>query len=147
MKSVRTQDQPESHQHRRQVASGLTCRLTLVSALPADADAPPRPAATPTRGEVSMRTAKAGDRRGPAAPALVRSAFRNRSGGGVAFGPKPRHYTVKVNRKARRKAMRAALSIHAERDSVAVLDATAFETPSTKQAAEALEKWGGSAPP
>ena len=38
--------------------------------------------------------------------------------------------------------MRAALSVHAERDSIAVLDAAAFETPSTKRAAEALEKWG-----
>jgi large subunit ribosomal protein L4 len=66
----------------------------------------------------------------------------NRVGGGVAFGPRPRHYTVKVNRKARRRAMRAALSVHAERGSVAVLSADDFDTPSTKQAADALAKWG-----
>ena len=42
--------------------------------------------------------------------------------------------------------MRSALSVHAERGSVAVLDASAFETPSTKQAAEALAKWGQKAP-
>jgi large subunit ribosomal protein L4 len=70
----------------------------------------------------------------------------NRYGGGVAFGPKPRHHTVKVNRKARRKAMRAALSVHAERGSVAVLDPAAFETPSTKAAVAALEKWGARRP-
>ena len=40
------------------------------------------------------------------------------AGGGVVFGPTPRHYTVKVNRKARRAALRCALSIHAERGSV-----------------------------
>jgi large subunit ribosomal protein L4 len=49
---------------------------------------------------------------------------------------------VKVNRKARRKAMRSALSVHAERGSVAVVKAADFETPSTKTAAAALDKWG-----
>ncbi len=69
-----------------------------------------------------------------------------RTGGGVAFGPKPRRYTFKVNRKARRRALRAALSVHAERDSVAILDAGAFDEPSTKKAAEALGKWGPDGP-
>jgi len=64
------------------------------------------------------------------------------TGGGVAFGPQPRHYTVKVNRKARRAALRSALSVHAERGSVAVLDGSAFDAPSTKSAAQALAKWG-----
>src|SRR3954465_10720079 len=36
-------------------------------------------------------------------------------GGGTVFGPTPRHYTVKVNRKARRAALRAPLSVHAAR--------------------------------
>ena len=48
----------------------------------------------------------------------------------------------RVNRKARRKAMRSALSVHAERGSVAVVKSADFETPSTKDAAAALEKWG-----
>ena len=61
------------------------------------------------------------------------------TGGGVAFGPTPRSYTVKVNRKARRRALRAALGLHAARGSVRVVDAAAFETPSTSTAAEALE--------
>jgi large subunit ribosomal protein L4 len=62
------------------------------------------------------------------------------SGGGVAFGPTPRSYTVKVNRKARRRALRAALAAHAERGSVWILDVSEFETPSTKTAAQALKK-------
>ena len=45
------------------------------------------------------------------------------AGGGVVFGPTPRHYTVKVNRKARRAALRSALSVHADRGSVFGLDA------------------------
>ena len=67
------------------------------------------------------------------------------AGGGVVFGPTPRHYTLKVNRKARRAALRSALSIHAERGSIFGLDAAAFDAPSTKQAAELLEdRRGGS---
>ena len=103
-------------------------------------------ASTLTRGEVSMTTAKAFVQKGTGRARAGALSVSQRRGGGVVFGPKPRHYTVKVNRKARRKAMRAALSVHAERGSVAVLDAAAFETPSTKAAAQALEKWGARLP-
>ncbi|MBN8867658.1 MAG: 50S ribosomal protein L4 [Solirubrobacterales bacterium] len=95
-----------------------------------------------TRGEVSMTTAKAWRQKGTGRARVGALSVPNRYGGGAAFGPKPRHYTVKVNRKARRKAMRSALSVHAERGSVAVVKAKDFETPSTKDAAAALEKWG-----
>jgi large subunit ribosomal protein L4 len=103
-------------------------------------------ASTLTRGEVSFTTAKAWRQKGTGRARAGTLGVSSRFGGGVTFGPKPRHYTVKVNRKARRKAMRAALSVHAERGSVAVLDAGAFETPSTKAAATALEKWGAKRP-
>jgi len=103
-------------------------------------------ASTLTRGEVSMTTAKAWRQKGTGRARVGALSVPNRFGGGVAFGPKPRHYIVKVNRKARRKAMRAALSVHAERGSVAVLDPGGFETPSTKAAAAALEKWGAARP-
>jgi large subunit ribosomal protein L4 len=99
-------------------------------------------ASTLTRAEVAMTGAKAWRQKGTGRARVGALSAPSRFGGGVAFGPKPRHYTVKVNRKARRKALRSALSTHAERDSVALLDAAAFETPSTKSAAQALEKWG-----
>jgi large subunit ribosomal protein L4 len=103
-------------------------------------------ASTLTRGEVAFTTAKAWRQKGTGRARAGSLGVPNRFGGGVAFGPKPRHYNVKVNRKARRKAMRAALSVHAERASVAVLDASAYETPSTKAAAAALAKWGAKQP-
>jgi large subunit ribosomal protein L4 len=103
-------------------------------------------ASTLTRGEVAFTGAKAWRQKGTGRARAGTLGVPNRFGGGVAFGPKPRHFTVKVNRKARRKALRAALSVHAERDSVAVLDAAAFETPSTKTAAAALDKWGAKRP-
>ncbi len=103
-------------------------------------------ASTLTRGEVAFTTAKAWRQKGTGRARAGTLGVPNRCGGGVAFGPKPRHYTGKVNRQARRKAMRAALSVHAERGSVAVLDVAAFETPSTKAAAQALDKWGAKQP-
>ncbi|MGN6256393.1 MAG: 50S ribosomal protein L4 [Solirubrobacterales bacterium] len=103
-------------------------------------------ASTLTRGEVSFTTAKAWRQKGTGRARVGSLGVPNRFGGGVAFGPKPRKYTVKVNRKARRRAMRSALSVHAERGSVAVLNASDFETPSTKSAAQALEKWGAKSP-
>ena len=103
-------------------------------------------ASTLTRGEVSFTTAKAWRQKGTGRARVGSLGVPNRFGGGVAFGPKPRKYTVKVNRKARRRAMRSALSVHAERDSIAVLNASDFETPSTKGAAQALAKWGAKSP-
>src|SRR3954465_11094935 len=99
-----------------------------------------------TRGEVSMTTAKAWRQKGTGRARAGALSVPHRYGGGAAFGPKPRSYTVKVNRKARRKALRAALSVHAGRDSVAVLDGSTFSEPATKQAASALEKWGAKSP-
>jgi large subunit ribosomal protein L4 len=67
-------------------------------------------------------------------------------GGGVAFPPTPRDYTVKVNRKAQRAALRSALSDHAQAGTVALLDAAAFDSPSTKGAAALLAQWAKSTP-
>jgi large subunit ribosomal protein L4 len=103
-------------------------------------------ASTLTRGEVAFTTAKAWRQKGTGRARVGALGVSSRFGGGVTFGPKPRHYTVKVNRKARRRAMRSALSVHAERGSVAVLDAATFDTPSTKGAAAALVKWGAKNP-
>jgi large subunit ribosomal protein L4 len=99
-------------------------------------------ASTLSRGEVAMTTAKAWRQKGTGRARAGALSAPQRRGGGVAFGPKPRRHTVKVNRKARRRALRSALSVHAARGSVAVLDANAFAEPSTKDAARALDKWG-----
>jgi large subunit ribosomal protein L4 len=68
------------------------------------------------------------------------------TGGGVAFPPVMRDFSVKVNRKARRAAMRGALSSHAGGGTLGVLDASGFEAPSTKQAAALLSAWGQATP-
>jgi large subunit ribosomal protein L4 len=68
------------------------------------------------------------------------------TGGGVVFGPSPRSYTFKINRKERRAALRSALSLHAERQSLAVFDAGAFDAPSTAQAVGLLGDWDSAEP-
>lgn len=103
-------------------------------------------ASTLGRGEVAMTTAKAWRQKGTGRARAGALSVPHRRGGGVAFGPKPGRRDVKVNRKARRRALRAALSVHAERGSVAVLAEGAFPEPATKQAAQALEKWGARRP-
>src|SRR5215211_1693410 len=103
-------------------------------------------ASAKTRAEVSMTTAKAWRQKGLGRARAGALSVPHRRGGGAAFGPKPRSHVVKVNRKARRRALRAALSVHAARGSVAMLDAASFSEPATGRAAQALQKWGGSKP-
>lgn len=68
-------------------------------------------------------------------------------GGGVAFPPTMRSFDLKVNRKARKAALRGALSDHAGRGTIAVVDGAAFgETPSTRSAATFLSAWGADRP-
>jgi large subunit ribosomal protein L4 len=98
-------------------------------------------AATKTRGEVSGGGAKPWRQKGTGRARAGSSRSPIWTGGGTVFGPHPRHYTVKVNRKARRAALRAALSVHAERESLAVFDAGAFDAPSTRQAVGLLDDW------
>jgi len=68
------------------------------------------------------------------------------TGGGVAFPPSPRDFSLKVNRKAARAALRAALSDHASAGTLGLVAGDAFGEPSTKQAAELLRTWGQPAP-
>jgi large subunit ribosomal protein L4 len=90
------------------------------------------------RGEVAMTGAKAWRQKGTGRARAGALSSPQRTGGGIAFGPKPRSYTVKINRKERRRALRSALSVHADRGSLAAVDPADFSAPSTKQAAEAL---------
>jgi large subunit ribosomal protein L4 len=103
-------------------------------------------ASTKTRGEVSGGGAKPWRQKGTGRARAGSSRSPIWTGGGTVFGPSPRHYTFKVNRKARRAALRSALSVHAERESLAVFDAGVFDGPSTAQAAGLLSDWGGAVP-
>jgi len=99
-----------------------------------------------TRAEVSGGGAKPWRQKGTGRARAGSSRSPVWTGGGVVFGPTPRSYTFKVNRKERRAALRSALSVHADRGSIAILDPAGFTEPSTKAAAALLAPWsnGGS---
>ena len=97
---------------------------------------------TKTRGEVRMTGAKAFRQKGTGRARAGALSTPQRIGGGVAFGPKPRVFRNKVNRKARRRALRAVLSEHLRRGTLAIVDIADFDAPSTKSAATALDKFG-----
>ena len=103
-------------------------------------------ASTKTRGEVSGGGAKPWRQKGTGRARAGSSRSPVWTGGGTVFGPQPRHYTVKVNRKARKAALRSALSVHAERGSLAVFDTSVFDGPATKQAAALLLDWAAPSP-
>jgi large subunit ribosomal protein L4 len=67
------------------------------------------------------------------------------TGGGVAFEPRTK-FEVKVNRKARRSALRGVLSQHAANGTFGVLDGSGFSEPSTRTAADLLATWGNELP-
>jgi large subunit ribosomal protein L4 len=67
------------------------------------------------------------------------------TGGGSAFQVRT-NFVVKVNRKARKAAFRAALSSHAQAGTLGLIDGSAFSEPSTKSAVAFLEAWGKELP-
>jgi len=100
-------------------------------------------AATKTRGKVRGGGAKPWRQKGTGRARAGSSRSPIWTGGGIVFGPQPRHYTFKVNRKERRAALRSALSAHADRGTIAILDPSPFDEPSTKQAHELIAEWAG----
>jgi large subunit ribosomal protein L4 len=98
-------------------------------------------AATKTRGNVSGGGSKPWRQKGTGRARAGSNRSPVWTGGGTVFGPQPRSYTFKVNRKERRAALRSALSLHAQRGSLAIVDASAFDAPKTSQAHALLSDW------
>src|SRR4051794_29616728 len=91
---------------------------------------------TKTRGLVSGGRSKPWRQKGTGRARAGTTRAPNWTGGGVVFGPSPRSYTGKVNRKARMKALRIALSAHAGAGSLHAVDGGAFDEPKTARVAE-----------
>jgi large subunit ribosomal protein L4 len=103
-------------------------------------------ASTKTRGQVSGGGEKPWRQKGTGRARAGSNRSPIWTGGGIVFGPSPRRYTFKINRKERRAALRSALSLHAERESLAVFDAGAFDAPSTAQAVGLMNDWDPAEP-
>jgi len=99
-------------------------------------------ASTKTRDEVSgsgkkiyrqkgLGTGRAGDKRAI-----------QRTGGGIAFGPKPRSYNQKTNAKVRKLALTRALIDHASDGLISLIEDLSVDSPKTKSFASVLKKIG-----
>jgi large subunit ribosomal protein L4 len=97
---------------------------------------------TKTRAEVSGGGKKPWRQKGTgrARHGSIRSPIW--SGGGIAHGPKPRSYEMRVNRKMKRAALRSALTDALATGKLAVVDGLAFDGPRTKDAVAVLEAFG-----
>jgi large subunit ribosomal protein L4 len=102
--------------------------------------------ATKSRGLVSGGRAKPWRQKGTGRARQGTIRAPQFEGGGHAFAKVPRTYVQKVNRKAQKAALRSALAAHAQAGTLAVVDATAFDAPSTKQAKTLVETWGQASP-
>ena len=97
---------------------------------------------TKTRAEVRGGGAKPWKQKGTGRARAGSSRIPHWRGGGIALGPKPRDYSQRTPKKMKRLALRSALSDRASSNSVYVVDAWDFKTPSTKAAKTALEAIG-----
>jgi large subunit ribosomal protein L4 len=97
---------------------------------------------TKSRGLVAGGRSKPWRQKGTGRARAGTSRAPHWTGGGVAFAPGMRSFEVKVNRKARRNALKGVLSDHAASGTLAILDGSGFDAPSTRKAAELLAGWG-----
>ena len=91
------------------------------------------------RSEIAGSTRKLGRQKGGggARPGDIKSPVR--VGGGRIFGPVPRDYSFKLNKKLKQLARKSALSLRAKNEQIIVLDAINFDAPKTKSFLQALQ--------
>jgi large subunit ribosomal protein L4 len=99
-----------------------------------------------SRGLVSGGRAKPWRQKGTGRARAGTTRAAQWTGGGVVFPPGMRSFDLKVNRKARKAAFRMALSNHADHGTLALLDGSVFDAPSTKLALSLIGAWGKAAP-
>ncbi len=97
--------------------------------------------ATKTRGMVAGGRAKPFNQKGTGRARQGTTRAAQFTGGGAVFGPQPRSYAVKVNKKAYKKARCMGLSQHAGNGSLGIFEAGSFDTPKTKDALKLVEGW------
>ncbi|NIM52005.1 MAG: 50S ribosomal protein L4 [Gemmatimonadales bacterium] len=97
---------------------------------------------TKTRSEVSGGGRKPWRQKGTGRARQGTIRAPHWSGGGVAFGPKPRSYRTDLPRKVKRQARQAALNARASEGSLFVIEALEFDGPKTRQMAELVDKLG-----
>jgi len=99
-----------------------------------------------SRGEVAGGASKPWRQKGTGRARQGTIRAPHWKGGGMTFAKVPVDHTLKINKKAARKARNMALSQHAQNGSLGIFDAATFETPSTKEAIALLSPWRSERP-
>ena len=94
---------------------------------------------TKTRAEVSGGGKKPWRQKGTGRARVGSSRNPIWTGGGVAFGPKPRDYSYRLPRKVRRLAIKSALSSKVLENKLIVVDELKFDEPRTRSMVETLQ--------
>ena len=97
--------------------------------------------ATKTRAEVSGGGIKPWKQKGTGRARQGSIRAPQWKGGGVSWGPQPRDYRIRMNKKTRQAALKSALSMKAAEGALVILDSFEFSVPKTKQATEFLAKF------
>ena len=94
------------------------------------------------RGEITGSTRKIKKQKGTGtarAGSIKNPLFR---GGGRVFGPRPRNYSIKLNKNLKRLARKSAVSLKAQESNLVVVEDFNFDAPSTKQFVNVLKALG-----
>lgn len=95
-----------------------------------------------TRGEVAGGGRKPWKQKGTGRARQGSTRAPNWVGGGTVFGPTPRKYTLSLNKKMQRAALRSALSVKAGSGHIVVLDKLAVDAPKTRVMADTFKALG-----
>jgi len=95
-----------------------------------------------TRGEVAGGGRKPWKQKGTGRARQGSTRAPNWVGGGTVFGPTPRKYTLSLNKKMQRAALRSALTVKAGNGQIVVLDKLAVDAPKTRVMADAFKALG-----
>jgi large subunit ribosomal protein L4 len=99
-------------------------------------------ASTKTRAEVSGGSRKPWRQKGTGRARQGTTRAPHWTGGGIAFGPRPRSYQTDLPRKVKRLARQSALNARAGEGALVVIEGFGIESPKTRQLAELLDKLG-----
>jgi large subunit ribosomal protein L4 len=94
------------------------------------------------RAEVARTTKKHHKQKGTGGARAGSLKSPLQKGGGTAFGPRPRDYSFKLNKKVKQLARKSALSIKAQSQSILVIENPVMETPKTKEFSSLLTNLG-----
>ncbi|MCI6271344.1 MAG: 50S ribosomal protein L4 [Erysipelotrichaceae bacterium] len=97
---------------------------------------------TKTRAEVSGGGKKPFRQKGTGRARQGSTRATQMRHGGIAFGPTPRKYGFKLNRKVRRLALRSVLSAKLANEALTVLETIKFDVVKTKEFKAVMDKFG-----